>query len=151
MPDFVDNFDLNDRQALVAFPDFVHDVVTRVLEVAPLSQRLKEYLRAAWDEILARGELDMLRRRLATAPTRTLADHGLLGAQLMLKRRALARRWTMFTTTRKALEGWVAKRLLSLLTKVMQSILDALGIGGLLREFLDVVTDAVVEHEDETL
>ncbi len=147
MPEFLHAVNLSDRQRLDAFPSFLRETVDQTLEGRFVDPNMLSYLRAAWKEILATGELERLSTSLRDARETILAQHGLLGAQFEAKRRNIERWYDRFAATAR---GWILKRLIGAVRALLDSLLDALGIGGLLREFLDVLNDSIEEEPERT-
>ena len=113
----------------------------------PLTRRFVDpqmlpYLQEAWKEIVDEEELTQLHDDLLEADEMRLKEHGLLGAQLEAKRHNILRWYDRLRATARA---WILRRLIGASSALLDSILDALGVGGLLREFLDLLNDSIEE------
>ena len=145
MPPFVDR-DMSDRERLLEAPAFLTLVVQETFASGLVDGVLLPFLLAAWNEIQNAGELARLRDAIGNASDHTLARHGLVGANLEMKRRALGEWHRRFE--RKP-DGRNLKRVLRGLRSLFGSLLDALGVGGLLKEFLDLLTEAIQEQGED--
>ena len=145
MPEFLHGVNLSDRQRLEAFPPFLREIIDQTLESRFVDKRMRSHLQAAWKEVQATGELKRLSTSLRDAKEGSLAQHGLLGAQFEAKRQNIERWYDRFEEKAR---GWIIKRLIGAVRALLGSLLDALGMGGLLREFLDVLNDSIEEEAE---
>lgn len=143
MPVFLDDNRLDDRQRLLAAVDYLQEIVELSFASEHIKMPLLLFLRTAWSDILERNELDRVRARIREVPEAVLLAHGLTGRQLEMKRSMLGEWDKRFRQQRGA--GWL-KKLVGGLKSLFGSLLDALGIGGLLKEFLDFLLEGIEEY-----
>lgn len=143
MPAFLDDNRLDDRQRLLAAVDYLQEMVELSFASEHVRMPFLLFLRAGWSDILERKELDRIRTRIREVPEAVLLAHGLTGRQLEMKRSMLGEWDRRFRQRRGA---GVLKKIIGGLKSLFGSLLDALGIGGLLKEFLDFLLDGIEEY-----
>jgi hypothetical protein len=144
MPEFIHGENLSDRARLNAYPPFLDETVDGSLKTDLISKFMRPQLTNAWSDIKA-TELPNLRTALREAKDSSLDHHGLRETQLALKVRAILRRFTRHQEKRSAA---TLKALLATLRNLLASLLEALGLGSMLREFMDMLIDSVVEPDE---
>ena len=88
------------------------------------------------------GHFDRLRERIPEIPKENVVDHALEGPQLTMKLRIVR----YFADNFQELGGVsVFKRLLDSLEGLLDSIIDASGTGGAVKEFKDFVRSSTAE------
>jgi hypothetical protein len=145
MPDYLHAQGLSERQRLEHFPSFVEDTVSQALDERYIDAAMIDYLRKAWAELRDTGELERLAKAIRDAEDDDLAAHGLVGAQGEAKRRNVERWYNRF---RQKARTWILKRLTGALRAIVDTLFDLLGIGGALREFLDLLNDSFQEEAE---
>lgn len=125
------------------FPDQPDSPVLR------LHPEALEPARAALEEFEQQGHLEKLTDAIGSASEETLRRHGLTGAQLRFKltivrlRERLSRRSARpnWPFRRFRMSGFL-RRLIEAIDNVLESLIDAVGVGGPLKEMKDAVMHA---------
>lgn len=107
---------------------------------------LYDSMAAAWAD--AGAQFDWLPAAVAELRPDQVANHGLGGDQLSFKL-ATVRYWaTRFLEAPLALRSRLLRRLLDAIDTLLESLLDALGVGSSLKEMKDAIRDSVRFIED---
>ncbi len=139
----------NDRQRLVQFLKAVHEILDRLVKTGkdptgkPLFvPELQELMDAAWTEVVP--VFWDTEKAIQDASEERLGGHGLFGKQLDFKLRVVD--W--LSGRFQALGGAkLLKRLLQAIENLLDSIIDAAGTGGAIKEIKEAIKSSVMDEE----
>ncbi len=147
----VNDFDQSDRNLLISFLRAVYELLARSVDRTkdPLENELfvEELIgpmNAAFSEIgdhFARVE-----RAIGELPDVRMTEHGLTGQQLRFKLAAVRYRERIYERLGSVLRF---KGLLDTLEGLLDSILDAVGAGGAIKEFKEAVRNSTKDEDTE--
>jgi hypothetical protein len=144
VPDFLHNDDLNERERLVAFVPFVHEVLDGAVRNARFEPTLVNPLRQAWKELEETQEFGRLETAVRDAALDKIRGHGLSGQQFEYKRQVV-RRWYDRYTQRPIAR--LVHRLLDVVDNVLDSLIDVTGVGGAIKEFKEAIAGSLEDDE----
>lgn len=154
---------MDDRERLLAFVDYVESMAQTALASQSIPADLLAHLSVGWDDPVARAAFQDIRDKIRVAEQSTLADNGLTGPQLEMKRGVLAR---LDAAYRRAVDtalptdlaqvvaglfGWrpprpenyLLKKIFEVIRSAWNSLLDALNLGELTKEILDFICGCI--------
>jgi hypothetical protein len=101
-------------------------------------------MQRAWDEMP--GEFDRLRSELNSLSNIQIANHGFTTAQLNFKLGVIAHWWQRFSERGGR---WIFRKLLEAIDNVLDSLIDALGVGGAIKEMKEAILSASDDEESK--
>jgi hypothetical protein len=124
------------QKYVIAVRDFLAEIIGHPEN---FYERLREAMQAAWQEV--RSEFERLTGAIQSLSDERIRDHGLYGSQLQFKLEAVRHGHERYTQRGR---GFL-RQFIDIIETLLDSIIDATGVGGPIREFKEYLGHSVEE------